>query len=164
MLASYQWIPELAGQGNSHLHHTYSYLDRQVNPGQRYVYVLADVDFSGKRHRHPALTVNYTRNGDSENLAVPDFEVLPNYPNPFNPETTIPVIVSELNANLITFQVFDLLGRKIFEDKKNITSTGKYYFHWNSEVDNTGSLSSGIYWGKIQFGNTSKYLKLLLNK
>jgi hypothetical protein len=66
-----------------------------------------------------------------------------NFPNPFNPTTTIPVVLPEEAEVILT--IYNLLGQEV---KKLFTGTlrlGKHFFIWDG-TDNSGyRLSSGIY-------------------
>ncbi len=70
-----------------------------------------------------------------------------NYPNPFNPSTTIPVKVSKSDYMLI--KIFDSNGKfvkKIFNGELLI---GQYNFRWNGLDKQNMVVSSGIYFCKV---------------
>ncbi len=80
-----------------------------------------------------------------------------NYPNPFNPITTINYQIPELN--FVTLKIYDVLGNEIVtlvNDEKNI---GNY----EVEFDAT-SLTSGIYFYRIQAGSFVETKKMILMK
>ena len=77
-----------------------------------------------------------------------EFSISSAYPNPFNP--TINIDFSTPQKTDVYIQVFDLLGRSIFNHKQELNNAGKYKFQWNA-MDNKGNnVSSGIYLVTIQ--------------
>lgn len=67
-----------------------------------------------------------------------NFDLLQNYPNPFNNETIIKFIIG--TDGLYTFEIYDILGRKVEEVFKQSIEAGTYQLAYNA-----GKLSSGIY-------------------
>ncbi|MDD3559012.1 MAG: T9SS type A sorting domain-containing protein [Melioribacteraceae bacterium] len=61
---------------------------------------------------------------------------LSNYPNPFNPETTISFSIA--NSSLVSITVYDLLGRKIAELINEIKEAGSYEVNFNAENHPSG--------------------------
>ncbi|MFZ1082077.1 MAG: fibronectin type III domain-containing protein [Candidatus Kryptoniota bacterium] len=72
-----------------------------------------------------------------------DFEVGNNYPNPFNPSTTIPVYIFK-EAN-IKIEVYNVIGQKVAEVYNGDASAGQHLFKWNGTDGIGRELSSGIY-------------------
>lgn len=71
--------------------------------------------------------------------AVPlEFEIVGNYPNPFNPTTTLQYRTP--SAGAVTLHVFDLLGRLVSEVEAGIQSAGVHDLRFVAE-----HLSSGVY-------------------
>jgi hypothetical protein len=86
-----------------------------------------------------------------------DYSLSNNYPNPFNPTTTIKYQIPE--RNFVSIKVFDVLGNEIETLVDEEMSQGKY------EVKFDGSLlSSGIYFYKIAVGNFVETKKMILLK
>lgn len=91
------------------------------------------------------------------------FELYPNYPNPFNPSTTISF---DLNiANNISLIVYDAMGREI----KRLTDyeffyPGKHQIVWDGKNNSNQSVSSGVYYYKLFFGSTNKTRSMILLK
>jgi hypothetical protein len=72
-------------------------------------------------------------------IEIPDgFDLSYNYPNPFNPSTTIPFIL--LEEATIEWEVFDVIGRKVMEVPPKVFSSGEY-----SQEFNLSGLASGMY-------------------
>ncbi len=96
-----------------------------------------------------------------ENSNLPEGFVLEqNFPNPFNPSTTISY---ELPANLriANLVITNVRGEKVREFELNST-TGSVV--WNGTNDLGKSVSSGIYFYKLEAGDFSQTKKMLLLK
>lgn len=70
----------------------------------------------------------------------------PNYPNPFNPTTTITFSVP--NSGMITLKVFDLLGREIRTLVNQYKTIGNYQVEFDAS-----DLSSGVYLYQLKSEN-----------
>ena len=84
-----------------------------------------------------------------------DFKLYSNYPNPFNPETTIQFDVKELVK--VNLSVYDLNGRLIKKLLKDHYSHGSYRIKF--KVNN---LASGIYFYSMEMGNYSAVKKMII--
>jgi hypothetical protein len=80
-----------------------------------------------------------------------------NYPNPFNPSTTISYSIPELSFT--TLKVYDVLGSDVITLVNEEKPAGSY------EVElNANNLPSGIYFYRIQAGNFTQTKKMMLLK
>ena len=70
-----------------------------------------------------------------------------NYPNPFNPSTTIPVKVSQ--SDYIQINIFDSNGKLVKKLFNGELSIGQYSFRWNGLNEYDTFVGSGIYFCKI---------------
>jgi uncharacterized lipoprotein YddW (UPF0748 family) len=71
-----------------------------------------------------------------------------NFPNPFNPTTTLSVDIREsVNAHI---QIYDIAGRFITQLHDGMLSAGRHQFTWNA-----GGQSSGLYFAVVRTENTS---------
>ncbi|MCG2715750.1 MAG: T9SS type A sorting domain-containing protein, partial [Candidatus Marinimicrobia bacterium] len=79
-----------------------------------------------------------------------------NYPNPFNPATSIPFIINKECE--IIFKVVNLKGQTVFETE-SFYRAGNHEIHFNAE-----NFCSGIYLYSISNENATCYKKMLLIK
>lgn len=84
-------------------------------------------------------------------------QLLPNYPNPFNPTTHIGYTVRV--AGFTSLNVYDIAGNEVATLVKEKREPGRYTI----EFDGSG-LPSGMYFYRLQTGNFSATRKLLLLK
>jgi hypothetical protein len=86
-----------------------------------------------------------------------DIKVFPNYPNPFNPETTLSFLLNR--SMFVTLKVYDLLGNEIQTLLNEYKSVGQYSY----KFDGSG-FPSGIYFYKLIVGRYSQTGKMILMK
>ncbi|MGE5621317.1 MAG: family 10 glycosylhydrolase [archaeon] len=90
--------------------------------------------------------------------SIPERFILENnYPNPFNPSTTIRCsIPSDSNVSL---KVFDMLGREVASLADARMRAGSYEFTFNA-----GNFASGVYFYRLIAGSFTETKKMLLAK
>ena len=90
-------------------------------------------------------------------LTEPSFELLPAWPNPFNPVTHIPFSLSQ--ASEVRLDVFDLAGRCVTTLIEGRLTAGKHEFLFDGSA-----LSSGVYFSRLSAGEEVCVGKLMLIK
>lgn len=95
---------------------------------------------------------------------VPDPEKvsLNNYPNPFNPSTTI--AYSLPNDGLIELRIFNVRGQLVKTLVDGEQLAGSYEMVWNGRDNNKKSVSSGIYFYKLSTKDKTIMKKMLMLK
>ncbi|HRR08902.1 MAG TPA: alpha-amylase family glycosyl hydrolase [Rhodothermales bacterium] len=89
---------------------------------------------------------------------IPDaFTLQPNYPNPFNPSTTLSFSLPRTSD--VVFEVFDAVGRKVAVVAKGLYAAGTHRVIFDAL-----GLPSGLYVARLQAGNVVKTQKLTLVK
>ena len=100
-------------------------------------------------------------NEEEPNLPT-QFALYENYPNPFNPVTTIRFDVPEVSDVNIT--VYNVLGKQVNSIDLNTMSPGKHHIKWRG-IDNAGKpVSSGLYFYTIKAGDFFATKKMMLLK
>lgn len=87
----------------------------------------------------------------------PEFFLSPNYPNPFNPATTISFQLPK--GGPVTLKVFDVLGREVAVLVNEERMAGMHTVHFNA-----AALPSGTYLYRLQANGTVFSRKMLLMK
>ena len=85
------------------------------------------------------------------------FSLEQNFPNPFNPTTSITYTVE--SAEHITLEVFDLLGRSVRVLIDGVVAQGEYTYQFEA-----GNLPSGMYLYRLSSGNETITRKMMLLK
>ena len=99
---------------------------------------------------------------DSRVLVALDYQLLPNYPNPFNPTTTIQYELPQRADVQIT--IYDLLGRKVTTLVSATQDAGYKSVIWNATNDQGQSVSAGMYFYQIKAGDFIQTRKMILLK
>jgi len=86
-----------------------------------------------------------------------------NYPNPFNPETTISFSVAQ-TSSLVNVEIFNIKGQKVKQLVNEILPAGRHIAVWNGKDDNGKQAASGIYFYQMKSGDYQKSSKMLLLK
>lgn len=94
--------------------------------------------------------------------AAAGFVLATNYPNPFNPTTTIPYQISSTAAVEIT--VFDVLGKEVATLVNGTHSSGTYAAFWNGRDAAGATVPSGTYLYRISVDGRSETRAMLLMK
>ncbi|HHM02780.1 MAG TPA: T9SS type A sorting domain-containing protein [Caldithrix abyssi] len=93
--------------------------------------------------------------------AVPaGFTLAQNFPNPFNPTTTIRYEVP--SASRVTLTVYNMLGRKIATLVSGDQEAGFYSVRWEGVNDRGVQVASGLYLYTLQAGHVRVSKKMLL--
>ncbi len=88
-----------------------------------------------------------------------------NYPNPFNPSTTISFSLTAKNAQDAKLEIFNIRGQKIKTFLINSSTDEPFNsIIWNGTDDAGKPVSSGIYYYKLKAGKTEISKKMLLLK
>jgi hypothetical protein len=73
------------------------------------------------------------------------------YPNPFNEEVVLPVLLPQSGSNYkVEYNIFNLLGERVYEKSEEQIDSGVYSLKWNNNHD----LPNGIYIYSIRVKNT----------
>jgi len=86
-----------------------------------------------------------------------DFKLCANFPNPFNPSTTIDFYLPR-NEH-VTLRVFDITGREIETLVEGEVPAGEHRLHWSA-----AGLASGIYLCRMQTRSFASTIKMLYQK
>ena len=163
LIQSYQTHPALKGKGTSSSPTSYHTVDMiSGNAGESIRYRLAQVDYSGERHILRTITVRVNQQtGDEHSSNISDrYFLFPNYPNPFNPTTTLPVRLAR--DGKIHLAVYDVSGKEVKVLFHGFRTAGVHAFTWDG-TDATGNpMPSGIYFAQLLTQNLRFTRKMLL--
>ena len=91
-------------------------------------------------------------------LDIPnDFILAQNYPNPFNPQTTIKFSLPDKKT--VRLEIFNMLGQKVRTLINAELAAGYHHFVWNGKNSLGESVSSGIYFYRLQAGDSFVQIK-----
>lgn len=87
---------------------------------------------------------------------------LTNYPNPFNPSTTISFDLTE--AGSVKLEVFNVRGQKVITLLDGHADTGESFVIWEGRDDDGIAVASGIYFFRLTSSEETVTKKMLLMK
>jgi hypothetical protein len=85
-----------------------------------------------------------------------------NYPNPFNPETSIAFDLA--NDGNVCIDIFNIKGQKVKALVNDRFSSGTHSVVWNGKDDNGKNVGSGIYFYNMKSGKYTSTRKMILMK
>ena len=83
-----------------------------------------------------------------------------NYPNPFNPETTLKYDLPE--AGDVRLEVYNMVGQVVRTLVNERQAAGRYAVRWDATDDRGREMSSGIYFYRVQVGGEFTGVKKML--
>ncbi len=89
-------------------------------------------------------------------------QLIGNYPNPFNPETTISYFTAKAEPVQIT--VYNQKGQAVKTWNLLTEGKGTHSLNWNGTDDNGIAVSSGVYYYRMHSGKYSSTRKMVLMK
>jgi hypothetical protein len=94
-------------------------------------------------------------------------QLLQNYPNPFNPETWIPYQLNQ--ASEVSLSIYSSEGKLVKQIDLGLKAAGNYQtteraIYWDGRNANGESVSSGLYFYRLQAGDYSQTRKMVILK
>ena len=99
---------------------------------------------------------------DKSDILPKEFALHDNFPNPFNPSTTIRFDLPK--ATDVSILVFNVLGQKIKTIEKSQMNPGYHSIVWNATNDHGVQVSAGMYFYQLRTNEFVKTKKMILLK
>ena len=147
---SWMEVGSIPGAGNSNSPRTYAFTD-QVTTAGTYSYRLKQIDHNGIFKYSQEIQVEV-------GLAPRTFSLLQNFPNPFNPTTTIEFTVP--SDGRATLKVYNTIGQEVATLFNDVASAGEYH----QAVFDASRFASGIYFARIEFAGQQMTKKMMVIK
>ena len=144
--SKFEKIGFINGNGNSNSPKEYSFIDKDLTGGSKFLYRLRQIDNDGQFEYSNIVEVEFIPNM---------FELSQNYPNPFNPSTTIKFslpVQTQLRINL-----YNMLGEQVASIAEEMYEAGYYKITFDAE-----GLSSGTYIYRLESNNFTETKKMIL--
>ena len=137
---------KIQGEGLS-----YAFVDNSVESNEYYHYRVNVADEDGT---HLLF--------ETDRISVPavDLVLQQNFPNPFNPLTTIEYYLPEICPVLL--EIFDVSGKRIVSLVNESQEKGRHAIEWDGRDINGGTVSSGIYFYRLKAGKETISRKMVL--
>jgi len=131
----------------------YSYLDKNVEIGQEYDYRILASDETMKLKEVGFITIKYSPQPKVAQL-------LPNYPNPFNPTTNIRFVLPERQK--VNIRIYDVNGHLIKVLIDTVMPRGYNSVTWDGRDEHGNIVSSGIYFCQLKTKGFKQTRKMVL--
>lgn len=124
-----------------------------------------------------------TGEGEPPGQDASGFELRQNFPNPFNPSTTIPFVLNEDlfddgDAVRVSVRIYNMLqqlvvvpvalrhpaGEGVPLESLEYTTPGEYHAYWDGKDRNGQEVASGLYYVQLTVNGASKLMKMLVTK
>ncbi len=144
----------------------YTYVDEyEVISNFTYYYWIESISYSGETESYGPISLLIPEEGEEPGSpGIPAiYGLYQNYPNPFNPNTNISFAINEDTYGSLS--IFNLKGQQIitlFEGE--IPQDEVLSFIWDSKDNLGSSVSSGLYFYKIESAKYSEIRKMILLK
>ncbi len=146
--AKWNKIGFLKGKGTTSEISKYSFIDKNIN--QNFIkYRIKQIDLNG--------SYSYSNEVEINKNYVSKYELRRNYPNPFNPVTTITYTLPQ--AGNVELKIYNSLGQKVAQLVNKQMQAGSYKVTWDAQNE-----PSGIYFYKITVNRFSQVSKMVLMK
>jgi hypothetical protein len=128
-----------------------------VADGEQYSYIVTAVDAApNESDAASPATVSSVHPGPGPER----FALLPNVPNPFNPQTVIPFEVPA--PTRVTVRVFDVRGRLVRTLQDGVVPAGSASVRWDGRDGRGQPVASGVYFVRMTAGGFSAARKVTL--
>jgi len=87
--------------------------------------------------------------------------LLPNYPNPFNAGTSIPITIAAHRRDA-RVAIFNLAGQQVTTLFSGPLAPGRHQMHWDGHDQRGAPVASGIYFYQLQLGRQQQLRRMLL--
>lgn len=150
----FEKIGQLDGQGTISNSTHYEFTDRNVKNESTYYYRLGSVDLSGAFAWVGEIVELTPTAGE---YMPTEYALFQNFPNPFNPTTTIGFDLVE--SGLVTLKVYNPLGQLVATLVNGNMNAGRHLVKFDANT-----LPSGMYLYRLESGDFSATHKMLLLK
>ncbi len=116
-----------------------------------------DAAYAGSETAAGVFSIGPVSLGETEDNLPHEYGIEQNYPNPFNPSTAIRYSIPE--AGLVSLKIYNLLGEEVNTLVNEIKQPGYY-----TAIFEGSSLSSGVYFYRIQAGSFIETRKMIILK
>ncbi len=145
----------IPGAGTSTVRHSYSFIDRGVDNGTTYFYRLEDVSLDGKSTSHGPVkaTLRATEQRKQKEELARQLRLEQNFPNPFNPKTTIRFAVPLLKDQpVVCLEIYSTTGQRVRTLIQSRIEPGLHQLVWNGRDQSGAQVASGVYLCVLKIG------------
>ena len=128
-------------------------------------YQYPDIQVFDVMHSHNWDKYNralHQNDQETNSVIAPTPQIQSNYPNPFNPSTTIAFSIPETGR--VRVSVYNIKGQKVKDLLNTELTRGNHRLVWEGKDANSRNVASGIYFIKLESGGKTSIRKAMLMK
>nr|MBC8414803.1 T9SS type A sorting domain-containing protein [Candidatus Cloacimonadota bacterium] len=141
-----------------------TYVDSLFESGDYGYYVTAEYSQENESDPTDTVIIPYVQVDTGNELIPVRTELAGNYPNPFNPITTISFSLTAEDAENAEIIIYNIKGQKVKQIVSGRLSAGRHSVIWNGKDDNGKAVSSGIYFYRMRTDSYDKTKRMVLLK
>ena len=145
----------IEGVGTSESAKSYTFEDNDVVSGNTYYYLLQDVDFNGHVTTHGPVSATVPEMPQQYSLDQ-------NFPNPFNPSTSIAYSLKE--GGFVKLTIYNMLGQQVKLLVSSQQSAGGHTVTWDSKDDAGNLVPNGVYIYMLEVNGFEQTRKMMVMK
>ncbi len=151
----------IPGHGTTIEPHRYAFVDSSLTETGLYDYRLRQIDLDRTVHYTEHVSIDVTITSVLEDIPL-EFALLGNFPNPFNPTTSVSYQLPQTAE--VEIVVYNTLGERITSLVNAVQTAGTYRVIWNGLNSNNQHVASGVYMYRMRTGSFTCTKKMLLAK
>jgi len=138
-----------------------SYYDENLDAGLYTYYVTA---LYGDEESEPSNEVEAEIIDNADDVTTVPFvtALRGNYPNPFNPDTTIEFSLQQ--PEMVTIEIYNTKGQRVTTLVNEYREAGEYSIVWNGRDSQNREVASGVYFYRMRSGRYTSTKKMLMMK
>jgi hypothetical protein len=137
------------------------YIDHDL-PYGIYLYSVTALYAAGESEPTDEVEIEITLNTGEDAQSAPVTRLSGNYPNPFNPSTTLRFSLKE--AGEVTLEIFNVKGQRVTTLLDEYREAGSHRVIWNGKGEQEEELPGGIYFYRLEMGEYRAVRKMLYLK
>ena len=151
----------VAGDGTVDASRSYEFVDQNAPTAGTLYYYLLQVNLDGSSTQSQTIQVALSPTGIAATVIPTATALRQNFPNPFNPETSISFDLAE--AGVVSVSVYDAAGQLV----RNLVAgqsfqAGRHEVTWNGQNNAGERVASGVYLYQLEVGTVSQLRRMTL--
>ena len=142
------------------------YMPQWSPNGRQFCYVFNGIDYNYSVMAYELYLIDFDLESQRPTAVAStnpkDFTIIGNFPNPFNPSTTIQFSLPE--TGLVNLSVYNIMGQKVRLLVSDILNPGIHSVVWDGHDYNNNPVSAGIYFTRIEMNNYTVCSRMMLLK
>ena len=149
---------------NTSLLNYLTFTDDKIESGVVYHYFVTAVFEDGESAPSNVIEVEIGTSEDDREDVLRATTLLGNFPNPFNPSTTLMFSIETPSMVSVLIEVYNIRGQRVTTLVDEYKSQGVHSVIWDGTDSSGQFVSSGIYFSRMTAGEITDFRKMILMK